>query len=105
MMLDATAFRSAPLLRDRQIKALSKAPIPLWLSYIVLYSFVSCLDLKLVLCIQLDLRRDWADFVVPSPFTVKVRNALKAEARSVKLSQLVGAGGTWYGFGKAIMDL
>ncbi|KII95381.1 hypothetical protein PLICRDRAFT_34229 [Plicaturopsis crispa FD-325 SS-3] len=71
---------------ERDIKALSKIPIPLWLSYIILYS-------------------DWADFSVPTPFTNRVRNALKAEAKSVKLSQLVGAGGSWYGFGKTVMDL
>ncbi|KIJ70263.1 hypothetical protein HYDPIDRAFT_104950 [Hydnomerulius pinastri MD-312] len=71
---------------DRDIKALSKVPIPIWLAYIVLYS-------------------DWADFTIPSPFGPRVRNALKAEPRSVKLSALVGAGGLWYGFGKMIMDI
>jgi GINS complex subunit 3 len=34
-----------------------------------------------------------------------VRNALNAEAKSVKLSALVGAGGLWYGFGKIVMQL
>jgi len=34
-----------------------------------------------------------------------VRNALNAEAKSVRLSALVGAGGLWYGFGKIIMRL
>jgi len=48
---------------------------------------------------------DWADFVIPTPFGARVRNALKAEARSVRLSSLVGAGGLWYGFGKMIMDM
>jgi len=48
---------------------------------------------------------DWADFVIPTPFGARVRNALKAEARSVRLSSLVGAGGLWYGFGKMIMDI
>ena len=49
--------------------------------------------------------RDWADFTIPTPFGTRVRNALKAEPRSVKLSNLVGAGGLWYGFGKMIMDM
>ncbi|KAH7930256.1 hypothetical protein BV22DRAFT_1055137 [Leucogyrophana mollusca] len=71
---------------DRDIKALAKVPVPIWLAYIILYS-------------------DWADFTIPAPFGPRVRNALKAEPRSVKLSGLVGAGGLWYGFGKMIMDI
>ncbi|KAG2077614.1 hypothetical protein BDR04DRAFT_1088700 [Suillus decipiens] len=71
---------------DRDIKSLTKAPIPIWLAYIMLFS-------------------DWADFTIPSPFGTRVRNALKAEPRSVKLSNLVGAGGLWYGFGKMVMDI
>lgn len=71
---------------DRDIKSLTKAPIPIWLAYIMLFS-------------------DWADFTIPSPFGTRVRNALKAEPRSVKLSNLVGAGGLWYGFGKLVMDI
>ncbi|PSR73562.1 hypothetical protein PHLCEN_2v10481 [Hermanssonia centrifuga] len=42
---------------------------------------------------------------MPPPFTSRVRNALNAEARSVKLSNLVGQGGLWYGFGRMIMNL
>lgn len=34
-----------------------------------------------------------------------MRNALKAEPKSVRLSSLVGSGGLWYGFGKAVMDM
>jgi GINS complex subunit 3 len=49
--------------------------------------------------------RDWADFNIPAAFSPKVRNALKAEAKSVRLSNLVGAGGLWYGFGKTITDM
>jgi len=71
---------------ERDIKTLSKIPLPLWLSYTVLYS-------------------DWADFNIPLPFGARVRNALKAEARSVKLSSLVGAGSSWYGFGRTIMNM
>lgn len=38
-------------------------------------------------------------------FGTRVRNAVKAEPRSVRLSSLVGAGGLWYGFGKMIADM
>jgi hypothetical protein len=38
---------------------------------------------------------DYADFTVPSPFSSRVRNALSAEAKSARLSALVGAGGIW----------
>jgi len=60
--------------------------LPLWLAFILIYS-------------------DYADFTIPSPFSSRVRNALNAEAKSVRLSALVGAGGLWYGFGKIIMRL
>lgn len=71
---------------ERDIKVLSKVQVPLWLAYTIIYS-------------------DWADFNIPPPFGARVRNALKAEARSVRLSSLVGAGGLWYGFGKTLMDM
>jgi len=71
---------------DKDIKSLTKIPLPMWLAYIFLYS-------------------DWADLATPVPFGARVRNALKAEPRSVKLSSLVGAGGLWYGFGKMIADI
>ena len=48
---------------------------------------------------------DYADFTIPPPFSARVRNALNAEARSVRLSGLVGQGGLWYGFGKMLMRL
>ena len=54
---------------------------------------------------SLSLSRDYADFTIPPPFSSRVRNALNAEAKSVKLSALVGAGGLWYGYGKIIMRL
>ncbi|KAI0092587.1 GINS complex Psf3 component [Irpex rosettiformis] len=60
--------------RERDIKALSKIQIPMWMAYILIYS-------------------DYADFNIPSPFQARVRNALNAEAKSVKLSNLVGQGG------------
>ncbi|KAI0282360.1 GINS complex Psf3 component [Russula aff. rugulosa BPL654] len=72
--------------RERDIKAQSKVQLPLWLAFILIYS-------------------DYADFTIPPPFSSRVRNALNAEAKSVKLSALVGAGGLWYGFGKIIMQL
>ncbi|KAF8164961.1 GINS complex Psf3 component [Crassisporium funariophilum] len=71
---------------ERDIAMLSKIQIPVWLAYTIIYS-------------------DWAEFNIPSPFGSRVRNALKAEACSVRLSNLVGAGGLWYGFGKTIMDI
>ncbi|TFY72095.1 hypothetical protein EVG20_g892 [Dentipellis fragilis] len=49
--------------------------------------------------------RDCVDFTIPPPFTARVRNALNAEAKSVQLSGLVGAGGLWYGFGKSLIKL
>ncbi|KAK0191415.1 hypothetical protein ARMGADRAFT_236737 [Armillaria gallica] len=71
---------------ERDIAAQGKYQIPIWMAYIVVYS-------------------DWADFNIPTPFGNRVRNALNAEPRSVRLSSLVGAGGLWYGFGKTIMDM
>ncbi|KAA1466277.1 GINS complex, Psf3 component [Dentipellis sp. KUC8613] len=71
---------------ERDIKAGSKIQLPLWMTYILIYS-------------------DFVDFTIPPPFTARVRNALNAEAKSVQLSGLVGAGGLWYGFGKSLMKL
>ncbi|KAF4619210.1 hypothetical protein D9613_005601 [Agrocybe pediades] len=59
----------------------------------------------ILLTFQRRYESDWAEFNIPAPFNSRVRNALKAEARSVRLSNLVGAGGLWYGFGKTIMDI
>lgn len=50
-------------------------------------------------------KSDYADFTIPHPFNSRVVNALNAEARSVKLSSLVGGGGRWYAFGKLIAHL
>ncbi|ETW84241.1 hypothetical protein HETIRDRAFT_415948 [Heterobasidion irregulare TC 32-1] len=72
--------------KERDIKAQSKIQLPLWMAYILIYS-------------------DYADFTIPAPFSSRVRNALNAEAKSVRLSGLVGAGGLWYGFGKIVMKL
>ena len=49
--------------------------------------------------------RGFAKCNVPPAFAQKVRNALNAEPRSVKLSGLVGTGGLWYGFGRMLLDL
>ncbi|KAI0723463.1 GINS complex, Psf3 component [Earliella scabrosa] len=68
------------------IKQGSKVQIPLWMAYILIYS-------------------DYADFTIPPPFSARVRNALNAEPKSVRLSALVGQGGPWYGFGRMIMRL
>jgi GINS complex subunit 3 len=42
---------------------------------------------------------------MPQPFAPRVKNALDAEPRSVRLSNLVGAGGLWYGFGRMVVRL
>ncbi|KAJ6629187.1 hypothetical protein B0H10DRAFT_1988385 [Mycena sp. CBHHK59/15] len=71
---------------DRDITRSNTLQLPIWLAYIIVLS-------------------DWADMIMPPAFGSKVRNALKAEPCSVRLSSLVGAGGLWYGFGKTIMEL
>ncbi|THH33717.1 hypothetical protein EUX98_g446 [Antrodiella citrinella] len=71
---------------ERDIKAMSKIQIPMWIAYILIYS-------------------DYADFNIPPAFSLRVRNALNAEARSVRLTSLVGQGGMWYTFGVMIMRL
>jgi len=48
---------------------------------------------------------DWADLVVPMPFTPRVYSALNAEPRSVQLASLMGAGASWYMLGRIIMDM
>ena len=94
---------------SRQIKSQSKVQLPLWLAFILIYSCVrqthSLRHGLLQLILLLICGRDYADFTVPPPFSSRVRNALNAEAKSVRLSALVGAGGLWYGFGKIIMRL
>lgn len=49
--------------------------------------------------------RDYADCTVPPQFSQRVKSALNAEPRSVKLASLVGSGGLWYGFGRMIVSL
>lgn len=71
---------------ERDIKSSSKIQLPLWMAYILIYS-------------------DYADFSVPAPFASRVKNALNAESKFVRLSSLVGAGASWYAFGKIFMRL
>lgn len=71
---------------ERDITQNAKLQMPVWLSYIILYS-------------------GWADLVFPAPFAQRVHNALKAEPRSVRLSGLVGAGASWYMLGRMLMDI
>ncbi|KAH9940559.1 GINS complex Psf3 component [Amylocystis lapponica] len=71
---------------ERDIKANSKVLVPMWMAYILIYS-------------------DHVDFTLPPPFSSRVRAALNAEARSVRLATLVGQGALWYGFGRMLMRL
>ncbi|KAI5894055.1 uncharacterized protein SCHCODRAFT_02623594 [Schizophyllum commune H4-8] len=70
----------------KDIKAGAKVAIPIWLAYVLIYS-------------------EWVDFTIPTAFGPKVKNALSAEEKSVRLSGLVGAGSSWYSFGKTVMDI
>ncbi|EIM88506.1 uncharacterized protein STEHIDRAFT_167783 [Stereum hirsutum FP-91666 SS1] len=70
---------------EKDIKQLTKMQLPLWMSCMIV-------------------TMDWADWHIPTPFSSRVRNALNAEAKSVRLSSLVGAGGLWYGFGRSLME-
>jgi GINS complex subunit 3 len=68
---------------DVDIKEDTKMQLPFWLAETLFY-------------------QDWVDLALPQPFTQRVKKALNAEARSVKLSLLVGETGHWYAFGKMI---
>ena len=48
--------------------------------------------------------RGYADLTLPQAYGERVKHALDAEATSVKLSNLVGQGGLWYGFGRLILN-
>jgi len=77
--------------------------IPLWMAYILIYSYVYLgrgFEHS-----DLGRDRDYADFTIPGPFNTRVQNALRAEPTSVKLAGLVGAGGLWYGFGRMLLAL
>lgn len=60
---------------------------------------------KVISGLTIGFTSDWAQLFIPTAFSTRVRNALKAEATSVRLAGLVGAGGMWYGFGKTVMDV
>ena len=77
--------------------------IPLWMAYILVYSYVRVKDDSRLSNLGHD--RDFADFTIPGPFNTRVQNALRAEPTSVKLAGLVGAGGLWYGFGRMLLSL
>ena len=78
----------------------------MWMAYILIYSYASLDCLRLLpLHTRCFMYSDYADFTIPPPFSARVRNALNAEARSVRLSGLVGQGGLWYGFGRMLMQL
>ncbi|KAJ3558659.1 hypothetical protein NM688_g792 [Phlebia brevispora] len=70
---------------ERDIKPTMKAQIPVWLARTLFFS-------------------GYADLTMPPAYAERVRHALDAEATSVKLSNLVGQGGLWYGFGRLIMN-
>jgi len=92
--------------QNPQIAVLSKIQIPIWLAYTIIYSSVSfSIPCSLFFLRLAGVYSDWAEFNIPSAFGPKVRNALKAEPRSVRLANLIGAGNLWYGFGKTIMDM
>ncbi|KAF8525372.1 hypothetical protein JB92DRAFT_3087343 [Gautieria morchelliformis] len=71
---------------EEDIKVNTKIQLPYWLASPLLVA-------------------DYTDFTIPTPFNTRVRNALNAEPRSVRLSALVGGSGQWYGFGKMIAQL
>lgn len=69
------------------------------------FSFEFCEKVDTTAYYVSNARRDYADFSIPPAFSARVRNALNAEPKSVRLSSLVGQGGLWYGFGRMIMRL
>ncbi|KAL7420050.1 DNA replication protein [Cryptotrichosporon argae] len=44
-------------------------------------------------------------FTLPTPYSARVKAALRASAPALRLSSLVGANGWWYRFGRRIADL
>ncbi|CED85258.1 Multiple inositol polyphosphate phosphatase [Phaffia rhodozyma] len=71
---------------ESDIKELAKSEIPFWL-------------------VQTLAINDFVTFNIPQAFSNRVRNALNAESRSVKLSNLVGGLGMWYGFGRRLVGI
>ncbi|WVQ75970.1 DNA replication complex GINS protein PSF3 [Cryptococcus sp. DSM 104548] len=48
---------------------------------------------------------DFTTFIIPLPYSSRVKDALIASATSVKLSNLVGGNGWWYRLGKRLVDI
>lgn len=48
---------------------------------------------------------EFVSFTIPPPFSPRVRNALNASPHSVKLANLVGGLGMWYGFGRRLIGV
>ena len=101
-----SALIQIPLSDIVQIKALSKVQLPFWLTPMLLMSFVTPSTIPpRERFDQQNPHSDFADCAVPPPFNQRVRNALNADPKSVKLSGLVGSGGPWYAFGKMIAGM
>ncbi|KAL7411973.1 GINS complex, Psf3 component [Mrakia frigida] len=85
-LLDAEGLGYLDGAGEADLKRSAKAELPFWLAKTMALN-------------------DFISFTIPSPFSARVRNALNAEARSVKLSNLVGGMGMWYGFGLRLIHL
>ena len=99
--------------RKRELALIPKAPTPASIALAVRghsvlsyfgWNIVSRLNCRRyaeeVLNIQVFSRRQ-----SPTSCLVFVKNALIADAKSVEFAALVGGNGTWYAFGKMIVDL
>ncbi|KZW04047.1 hypothetical protein EXIGLDRAFT_758350 [Exidia glandulosa HHB12029] len=72
--------------KERDIKKGTKMQLPYWLALPLLYA-------------------EHLEFTLPQPFGSRVRNALNADARSVRLASLVGVGNYWYAHGRNVVDI
>ena len=79
--------------------------LPFWLAHMLLYSYVHVFSIRLASSDNSISYRDVADCTIPPAFNQRIRNALKANPKSVKLSGLVGVGGLWYAFGRMILGM
>ncbi|KAG8969407.1 DNA replication protein [Tulasnella sp. 419] len=71
---------------EKDIKVNSKLLLPYWLAPTLFL-------------------QEWVEIGIPQPYGPRVRKALDADALNVKLAPLVGGTGTWYGFGKMVVDI
>jgi hypothetical protein len=89
-ILSTPANRRSSLLRSLssplQIKAMTKLELPYWIAHTLAIN-------------------EFVTFNIPPPYANRVRNALNAEARSVRLGGLVGSLGGWYGFGRRLVGV